>query len=70
MSKTTLDKRMRSMELFHSLRVPPDNWLVLRIDGRSFSRFTAVETTRRRLKVNRELPFKDEYALWLQRLLG
>lgn len=32
---------MRSMELFHTLRVPLDNWLVLRIDGRSFSRFTA-----------------------------
>lgn len=41
MSKTSLDSRMRSMELFHSLRAPLDNWLVLRIDGRSFSRLTS-----------------------------
>lgn len=33
--------RMRRGEYFHALRVPDDVWTVLRLDGRSFSRFTA-----------------------------
>ncbi len=33
--------RMRALEVFHSLRLPPGAWLILRLDGRGFSRFTA-----------------------------
>ena len=35
-----LDARMRTGEYFHNLRVPPWAWTVIRVDGRSFSRFT------------------------------
>lgn len=35
-----LDSRMRAGEMFHSLRVPPRAWAVVRVDGRSFSRLT------------------------------
>ncbi len=35
-----LDGRMRAGEYFHGLRVPQGMWMVLRLDGRSFSRFT------------------------------
>ena len=31
---------MRSLEYFHDLRVLPGAWTVIRVDGRSFSRFT------------------------------
>ncbi|MGE0489706.1 MAG: tRNA(His) guanylyltransferase Thg1 family protein [Vulcanimicrobiota bacterium] len=36
-----LDARMRSLEYFHQVKVPPGCWTVLRLDGRGFSRFTA-----------------------------
>jgi tRNA(His) 5'-end guanylyltransferase len=32
--------RMRALEVFHSLRLPPGAWVILRLDGRGFSRFT------------------------------
>src|SRR4051794_39814711 len=35
-----LDKQMRSLEYFHSLRFLPGVWVILRLDGRGFSRFT------------------------------
>ncbi|HJT78740.1 MAG TPA: tRNA(His) guanylyltransferase Thg1 family protein [Gemmataceae bacterium] len=34
------DGRMRALELFHVLRLPPGAWVILRLDGRGFSRFT------------------------------
>jgi tRNA(His) guanylyltransferase len=34
------EERMRALEVFHSLRLPPGAWVILRLDGRSFSRFT------------------------------
>ena len=34
------EDRMRAMEVFHSLRFPPGAWVILRLDGRRFSRFT------------------------------
>lgn len=36
-----LDKKMRSLEHFRSLRLKPRGWPVLRLDGRAFHRFTA-----------------------------
>ncbi|MHC4984124.1 MAG: DNA polymerase IV [Planctomycetota bacterium] len=41
MKETDLDKRMRSLEHFRSLRLKPRGWPVLRLDGRAFHRFTA-----------------------------
>ena len=35
-----LEKSMRRLEVYHSLRVLPEAWMILRIDGRGFSRFT------------------------------
>lgn len=35
-----LETRMRSLEWFHSLAVLPGAWIIIRVDGRSFSRFT------------------------------
>lgn len=42
MKFSDLDDRMRHGEYFHGLRVPEGVWTVLRLDGRSFSRFTAT----------------------------
>jgi tRNA(His) guanylyltransferase len=40
MDRDTFEQRMRAQEYFHSLRVLPGVWVVLRVDGRGFSRFT------------------------------
>ena len=40
MQSDQFDKLMRSFEWFHSLKVPLDNYIVLRIDGRSLTKFT------------------------------
>jgi tRNA(His) guanylyltransferase len=40
MDSDTFEKQMRSLEYFHSLRVLPGAWTIIRVDGRSFSRFT------------------------------
>jgi len=34
------ESQMRDLECFHSLRFVPGAWLILRLDGRGFSRFT------------------------------
>jgi tRNA(His) guanylyltransferase len=36
-----LDRRMRSLEYFSSLRLVPACWPIIRLDGRNFSRLTA-----------------------------
>jgi len=40
MKTDDLGDRMRSLEYFHSLRLLPGVWAIVRTDGRSFSRFT------------------------------
>lgn len=37
-----LEMRMRSLEWFHRERVLPGLWLIVRLDGRAFGRFTAT----------------------------
>jgi tRNA(His) 5'-end guanylyltransferase len=34
------EARIRALEVFHSLRLLPSAWVILRLDGRGFSRFT------------------------------
>ncbi len=40
MNKDDFEERMRALEYFHGLRVLPGAWVVIRVDGRGFSRFT------------------------------
>jgi tRNA(His) 5'-end guanylyltransferase len=40
MDPNDFEAQMRALEHFHSLRVLPGAWTVIRVDGRSFSRFT------------------------------
>ena len=40
MTGDEFEARMRAFEYFHNLRILPDAWVVLRVDGRGFSRFT------------------------------
>ncbi|MDF5753845.1 tRNA(His) guanylyltransferase Thg1 family protein [Spongiactinospora sp. TRM90649] len=35
-----LEARMRTGERFHSLALPPESWVIIRVDGRGFSRYT------------------------------
>lgn len=34
------EDQMRTLEVFHTLRLLPGAWVILRLDGRGFSRFT------------------------------
>ncbi len=43
MDSDTFEKRMRASEWFHSLRCLPGAWVVLRLDGRGFTKFTERE---------------------------
>jgi len=40
MNLNEFEARLRQGECYHSLKFPPNAWVVLRVDGRSFSRFT------------------------------
>jgi tRNA(His) 5'-end guanylyltransferase len=40
MDNNTFEQRMRELEYFHNLRLLPGLWVVVRVDGRGFSRFT------------------------------
>jgi tRNA(His) guanylyltransferase len=46
MKSDDLEARMRELEWFHDLRAPPGAWIVLRVDGRSFSALTEREFTK------------------------
>lgn len=41
MDSNDFEARMRSFEYFHGLRLLPETWAVIRVDGRSFTKFTA-----------------------------
>src|SRR5438046_2419830 len=40
MNSDDFERTMRAREVFHALRLLPGAWAVVRVDGRSFSRFT------------------------------
>jgi len=42
MKRKDLEARMRSLEWFHRERVLPGLWVIVRLDGRAFGRFTAA----------------------------
>ncbi len=41
MNTDDFETRLRQFEYFHELRVLPETWVVVRADGRTFSKFTA-----------------------------
>jgi tRNA(His) guanylyltransferase len=41
MRRRDLEERMRALEYYHGVRLVPGAWVVLRLDGRGFSKFTA-----------------------------
>ena len=43
MKTADLESRMRALEYFHSIRALPGAWVVLRVDGRSFTRLTQTD---------------------------
>lgn len=51
-----LEGRMRRLEAFHGLRVPPGAWPILRLDGRGFTRFTEGRC---------EEPFDERFHGWV-----
>src|SRR5690348_15136893 len=44
MNSDEFEKRMRASEWFHALRCLPSAWVVLRLDGRGFTKFTERES--------------------------
>jgi tRNA(His) 5'-end guanylyltransferase len=53
MKTDMLGARMRRLESFHTLRVPPGAWTILRVDGCGFSRLTAENFSK---------PFDDRFS--------
>ncbi|HEY7313589.1 MAG TPA: tRNA(His) guanylyltransferase Thg1 family protein [Gemmataceae bacterium] len=47
---------MRALEVFHSIRLLPGAWIILRLDGRGFSRFTESRC---------EKPFDLQFHGWM-----
>jgi len=40
MNNDAFEARLRALEYYHTLKIVPGTWVVLRVDGRGFSRFT------------------------------
>jgi len=51
-----LEDRMRRLECFHAIKCPPGSWVILRLDGRGFSRFTEAHC---------EKPFDRLFHEWM-----
>jgi tRNA(His) guanylyltransferase len=64
MDSNDFENKMRELEYFHSLRILPGAWAVIRVDGRSFSRFTAE-----RFEKPFDLKFHDLMVTTTQALL-
>jgi len=46
MEPSSFESRMRELEYYHGLHLLPGTWTVIRVDGRSFTRFTGDNFTR------------------------
>jgi tRNA(His) guanylyltransferase len=40
MDHKEFEQKMRSLEIFHTLKLVPEAWTIIRVDGRSFSHYT------------------------------
>jgi tRNA(His) 5'-end guanylyltransferase len=56
MKPDEFESRMRQLECFHSVRMLPGAWIVLRLDGRGFSGFTESRC---------EKPFDAHFHRWM-----
>lgn len=56
MKPDEFEDRMRALEVFHALRFVPGAWVILRLDGRSFSGFTESRF---------EKPFDPQFHAWM-----
>jgi tRNA(His) 5'-end guanylyltransferase len=56
MKPADIEQRMRSLEVFHTQRLLPGAWPIIRVDGRGFSRFTAERF---------EKPFDPRFHEWM-----
>jgi tRNA(His) guanylyltransferase len=57
MNPQQFETRMRALECFHALRVPPGVWPIVRVDGRSFTAFTESRGF--------EKPFDQAFRDWM-----
>ena len=64
MNSNDFEDRMRALEYFHSLRLLPGSWPIIRVDGRGFSRFTEP-----RFKKPFDIRFRDMMIKTAQALL-
>ncbi|MEW6327482.1 MAG: tRNA(His) guanylyltransferase Thg1 family protein [Thermodesulfobacteriota bacterium] len=65
MALKALEARMRSLEYFHSLRLLPRTWTIIRVDGRNFTNFTSS-----RFEKPFDLRFRDFMVVTAQTMLG
>lgn len=56
MKPDEFESQMRELEVFHSIRFLPGAWVILRLDGRGFSRFTESRF---------EKPFDQQFHAWM-----
>src|SRR5947209_2064278 len=64
MKHDDIEERMRALEYFHSLRILPGVWPVIRVDGRGFTRLTAS-----RFEKPFDLKFRDRMVETARALL-
>lgn len=70
MDSDTFDQRMRLFESFHTLRCLPGAWVVLRLDGRGFTKFTEREGFEKPFDTRFQQLMRDTAQTVLQELQG
>jgi tRNA(His) guanylyltransferase len=56
MDSDEFESRMRGLEYFHSLRILPGTWPVIRVDGKGFSKFTEARFDK---------PFEERFSRFM-----
>ncbi|HTI14544.1 MAG TPA: tRNA(His) guanylyltransferase Thg1 family protein [Dictyobacter sp.] len=70
MDSNEFDKRMRQSEYFHALRCLPGAWVVLRLDGRGFTKFTERESFEKPFDGHFQALMRETTQALLQELQG
>jgi hypothetical protein len=72
MRPADFEKQMRALEVFHSLRLLQNAWVILRLDGRGFSLFTETRFEKPfdpQTKVDLELPIGQGYTELIEQIM-